>query len=165
MKSSGAVLNKLAAPNAPVGYVLVLTNLWLDAYTNTSQDRARARAHACGASAGARGADGTAAPQLKERFPKTSPQQLMCYMNVWCTLYYGLYMFGYSSALRRRSRGVRSRHVLRRARCAAQALGMRRSRFASRTPRRRGKCCCTAFAARRGRRVRAGCRLHQAMRR
>ena len=40
------MLNKLAAPNAPVGYVLVLTNLWLDAYTNTSQDRARARAHA-----------------------------------------------------------------------------------------------------------------------
>ena len=41
----------------------------------------------------------------------------MCYMNVWCTLYYGLYMFGYSSALRHRNR-ERARTEARSLRCA-----------------------------------------------
>ncbi len=45
VKSSGAVLDKLAAPHAPVGYLLVTLNLGLDAYTNATQDRVR-RAHA-----------------------------------------------------------------------------------------------------------------------
>ena len=34
--------------------------------------------------------------QIKELHPKTTPQQLMCYMNVWCTAYNALYMFSYS---------------------------------------------------------------------
>lgn len=51
------------------GYLLVFVNLGMDAYTNTTQDH------------------------IKSRFPATSPQQLMFYMNIWCTLYYALYMF------------------------------------------------------------------------
>jgi hypothetical protein len=39
--------------------------------------------------------------QIKELHPKTTPQQLMCYMNVWCTVYYALYMFSYSRESRR----------------------------------------------------------------
>jgi UDP-galactose transporter B1 len=105
-KSSGAVLSKLAAPNAPVGYLLVFLNLWLDAFTNTYQDQVRVRLRpgekggACTpARAQPRLTPEARAAQIKDRFPKTSPQQLMCYMNLWCTLYYALYMFGYSSAL------------------------------------------------------------------
>ena len=41
VKNSDAVLQKLAAPHAPVGYLLVTLNLALDAYTNSTQDRVR----------------------------------------------------------------------------------------------------------------------------
>lgn len=41
VKNSDAVLQKLAAPHAPVGYLLVTLNLALDAYTNATQDRVR----------------------------------------------------------------------------------------------------------------------------
>ena len=44
VKNSGAVLNKLASPHAPVGYLLVSLNLGLDAYTNATQDRVRTSA-------------------------------------------------------------------------------------------------------------------------
>jgi len=39
VKNSGAVQGKLAAPNAPWGYLLAFLNLGLDGYTNASQDR------------------------------------------------------------------------------------------------------------------------------
>lgn len=38
------------------------------------------------------------ASQVVERYPKTTPQQLMFYMNAWCTAYYALYFFGFTSA-------------------------------------------------------------------
>jgi UDP-galactose transporter B1 len=99
VKSSAAVLNKLASPDAPLGYLLVFVNLWLDAYTNAYQDQARALQQLHGAAAHAAAAWLTRADaQIKERHPKTTPQQLMCYMNAWCTLYYALFMFGYSRA-------------------------------------------------------------------
>lgn len=40
---------KLAAPNAPEGYLLVALNLGLDAYTNAKQDQVRGRRRAGGA--------------------------------------------------------------------------------------------------------------------
>jgi hypothetical protein len=74
--NSSAVKAKLASPDAPVrGYLLVFANLAMDAYTNTTQDN------------------------IKSRFPATSPQQLMFYMNIWCTLYYAVYMFALPSNL------------------------------------------------------------------
>jgi solute carrier family 35 (UDP-galactose transporter), member B1 len=61
---------KLASPDAPIrGYLLVFINLGMDAYTNTTQDA------------------------ITTRFRLTTPQQLMFYMNCWCTLYYTIYMF------------------------------------------------------------------------
>lgn len=41
VKNSAAVMEKLAAPHAPVGYLLVTLNLALDAYTNSTQDMVR----------------------------------------------------------------------------------------------------------------------------
>ena len=34
-----------------------------------------------------------ASAQIKERYPSTTPQQFMFYMNLWCSLYYTVYMF------------------------------------------------------------------------
>ena len=36
--------------------------------------------------------------QIKKLYPKTTPQQLMCYMNAWCSAYYAVYMFVLSRA-------------------------------------------------------------------
>jgi solute carrier family 35 (UDP-galactose transporter), member B1 len=44
VKNSDAVMEKLAAPHAPVGYLLVTLNLALDAYTNSTQDMVRCHA-------------------------------------------------------------------------------------------------------------------------
>jgi hypothetical protein len=38
-RNSGKVTQKLAAPNAPLGYALCLANLLLDGYTNAAQVR------------------------------------------------------------------------------------------------------------------------------
>ena len=43
-RNSGKVTQKLAAPNAPLGYALCLANLLLDGYTNAAQVR-RANCH------------------------------------------------------------------------------------------------------------------------
>ncbi|KAH9295505.1 hypothetical protein KI387_039093, partial [Taxus chinensis] len=37
-KTSSKVVNKIAHPNAPWGYGLCLVNLFLDGYTNSTQD-------------------------------------------------------------------------------------------------------------------------------
>ena len=60
----------LAAPNAPLGYALCLLNLLLDGYTNAAQD------------------------ELHSRFKKTPPLWTMAWMNAWCAVYNGLYLFG-----------------------------------------------------------------------
>jgi solute carrier family 35 (UDP-galactose transporter), member B1 len=70
---SSKVASKLAAPNAPLGYALCLGNLALDGFTNARQDR------------------------INHHHPKNSPIHMMCWMNFWCMLFYGLYMFGLSS--------------------------------------------------------------------
>ncbi len=40
----------------------------------------------------------TSRAQIKERYPSTTPQQLMFFMNAWCTLYYAAYMFALTGA-------------------------------------------------------------------
>mmetsp|Transcript_18848 Transcript_18848/g.60525 ORF Transcript_18848/g.60525 Transcript_18848/m.60525 type:complete len:319 (-) Transcript_18848:873-1829(-) len=69
-KASSKAMSKLAAPNAPLGYTLCAINLMLDGYTNAFQDK------------------------IKARWPDTSPQQMMCWTNFWCAVYYAAYMFG-----------------------------------------------------------------------
>lgn len=74
---SHATGKSLAAPNAPLGYALCLLNLLLDGYTNAAQD------------------------ELHSRFKGTPPLWTMAWMNAWCALYNGLYLFarvpGFSS--------------------------------------------------------------------
>ena len=89
-KNSGAVAAKLVSPNGLAGYALVFLNLGMDAFTNAYQDTVRAPVPCC-----VRASD---ASQVVERYPKTTPQQLMFYMNAWCTGYYALYFFGFTSA-------------------------------------------------------------------
>ena len=76
--SHGVVGKSLAAPNAPLGYALCLLNLLLDGYTNAAQD------------------------ELHSRFKGTPPLWTMAWMNAWCALYNGLYLFvripGFSSS-------------------------------------------------------------------
>lgn len=61
---------RLAAPNAPLGYALCLLNLLLDGYTNAAQD------------------------ELHSQFKETPPLWTMAWMNAWCALYNGIYLFG-----------------------------------------------------------------------
>jgi UDP-galactose transporter B1 len=68
--SHGSPGKSLAAPNAPLGYALCLLNLLLDGYTNAAQD------------------------ELHSRFSETPPLWTMAWMNAWCALYNGLYLFG-----------------------------------------------------------------------
>eukprot|EP00877_Chromochloris_zofingiensis_P001938 jgi/Chrzof1/11745/Cz06g08050.t1 len=67
-KSSSKVTTKLASPNAPLGYLLCFLNLTFDGYTNAAQD------------------------EINRKYPKNSPIHMMCWMNFWCALYYGVYM-------------------------------------------------------------------------
>lgn len=72
-KSSKAALSKLQSPNAMLGYTLCALNLAFDGYTNAYQEK------------------------LVATHPKTSSQQMMFWMNAWCSLYYAIYMFGFST--------------------------------------------------------------------
>lgn len=67
------VASKLASPNAPLGYGLCFINLAFDGYTNAAQD------------------------EINRKHPRNNPIHMMCWMNFWTTLYYGVYMFGFSS--------------------------------------------------------------------
>jgi UDP-galactose transporter B1 len=67
-KSSSKVTSKLAAPNAPLGYLLCFINLTLDGYTNAAQD------------------------EVNKRYPDNNPIHMMCWMNFWCALFNGLYL-------------------------------------------------------------------------
>lgn len=69
-KGSAKAAAKLAAPNAGLGYSLCAINLFLDGFTNATQDAIHAAA------------------------PGTSALHTMCYMNLWTGLYYALYLFG-----------------------------------------------------------------------
>lgn len=94
-------MEKLASPNALAGYALVFLNLGMDAFTNAYQDTVRA------AAVGApRACVSRLAEQVVERYPKTTPQQLMFYMNAWCTAYYALYFFGFTSACQHAARAA-----------------------------------------------------------
>lgn len=64
----------VSSPNAAMGYVLVLINLILDGYTNSTQDA------------------------VKQAYPKTTALQLMCWTNMWCALFGSVYMFGIHSS-------------------------------------------------------------------
>ncbi|XP_057871838.1 UDP-galactose/UDP-glucose transporter 3 isoform X2 [Cryptomeria japonica] len=68
-KTSSKVVNKLAHPNSPLGYGLCLVNLFLDGYTNSTQD------------------------DIKKRYPKTSGWDIMLGMNFWGSIYSFVYMF------------------------------------------------------------------------
>ncbi|KAI5584677.1 hypothetical protein BDE02_06G097500 [Populus trichocarpa] len=71
MKTSSKTINKLAHPNAPLGYGLCFLNLAFDGFTNATQD------------------------SLKARYPKTSAWDIMLGMNLWGTIYNLIYMFGW----------------------------------------------------------------------
>lgn len=60
--------------------------------------------------------------QVVERYPKTTPQQLMFYMNAWCTAYYALYFFGVTGAWLACRRRIAA---LRLSRVTTQAPGLR----------------------------------------
>jgi UDP-galactose transporter B1 len=67
-KGASSVAKKLASPNAPLGYFLCFMNLTLDGYTNAAQD------------------------EINKHHPQNSPIHMMCWMNFWCAVYYGMYM-------------------------------------------------------------------------
>ncbi|KAL5100314.1 hypothetical protein RYX36_004641 [Vicia faba] len=74
LKTSSKTINKLAHPNAPLGYGLCFLNLAFDGFTNATQD------------------------SLKARYPKTSAWGIMLGMNLWGTIYNMIYMFAWPSA-------------------------------------------------------------------
>eukprot|EP00878_Enallax_costatus_P006461 GHUV01006773.1.p1 GENE.GHUV01006773.1~~GHUV01006773.1.p1 ORF type:complete len:336 (+),score=74.81 GHUV01006773.1:909-1916(+) len=67
-KSSSKVTAKLASPNAPLGYFLCFVNLTFDGYTNAYQD------------------------EINRNYPDNNPIHMMCWMNFWCALFYGVYL-------------------------------------------------------------------------
>ncbi|KAF8068425.1 UTR3 [Scenedesmus sp. PABB004] len=67
-KSSSKVTARLAAPNAPLGYLLCFVNLLLDGYTNAFQD------------------------EINRRHPANDPIHMMAWMNFWCAAFYGAYL-------------------------------------------------------------------------
>lgn len=71
LKTSSKTINKLAHPNAPIGYGLCFLNLAFDGFTNATQD------------------------SLTARYPKTSAWDIMLGMNLWGTIYNLIYMFGW----------------------------------------------------------------------
>lgn len=73
-KSSHKVSTKLAKPNTPLGYSLCLVNLIFDGYTNVAQD------------------------EINKRHPKNPPMHMMCWMNFWTTVYFSVYLFGFTGA-------------------------------------------------------------------
>ena len=83
-----------------------------------------------------------ASAQIKERYPSTTPQQFMFYMNLWCSLYYTVYMFALTGV----HAGAASRCIAPSLIVLPQALEWRRLSFWAHTPRRWSKCCCTASA-------------------
>ncbi|KAJ4833480.1 UDP-galactose/UDP-glucose transporter 3 [Turnera subulata] len=75
LKTSSKITNKLAHPNAPLGYGLCFLNLAFDGFTNATQD------------------------SLTARYPKTSAWDIMLGMNLWGTIYNLVYMFGYPQGM------------------------------------------------------------------
>jgi solute carrier family 35 (UDP-galactose transporter), member B1 len=67
--SSGKVATKLASPSLPLGYAMCFINLAFDGFTSTTQD------------------------EIKRRHGRTSPVQMMCWMNFWSGVYYLPYLF------------------------------------------------------------------------
>ncbi|KAL8035603.1 hypothetical protein ABFX02_12G107900 [Erythranthe guttata] len=75
LKTSSKTINKLANPNAPLGYGLCFLNLAFDGFTNATQD------------------------SLTARYPKTNAWNIMLGMNLWGTIYNMVFMFGWSNAI------------------------------------------------------------------
>ncbi|XP_010925319.1 UDP-galactose/UDP-glucose transporter 3 isoform X1 [Elaeis guineensis] len=73
-KTSSKTMNKLARPNAPLGYGLCFLNLAFDGFTNATQD------------------------SINARYPKTTAWDIMLGMNLWGTIYIVVYMFGWPHA-------------------------------------------------------------------
>eukprot|EP01026_Neomeris_dumetosa_P066975 TRINITY_DN65117_c0_g2_i8.p2 TRINITY_DN65117_c0_g2~~TRINITY_DN65117_c0_g2_i8.p2 ORF type:complete len:310 (-),score=26.02 TRINITY_DN65117_c0_g2_i8:756-1685(-) len=73
-KNSKSSQTKLAAPNPLRGYTFVIGNLALDGFTNACQD------------------------DINRRYSNNHPLHMMCWMNFWCLLMYGVVwgMFGVS---------------------------------------------------------------------
>merc|ERR1711879_499775 len=69
-KGSNKVSAKLAAPNAALGYGLCFANLMLDGFTNATQET------------------------IHNQYTATSALHTMCYMNMWSSLYFSVYLFG-----------------------------------------------------------------------
>ncbi|CAH1417137.1 unnamed protein product [Lactuca virosa] len=73
-KTSSKTINKLANPNAPLGYGLCFLNLVFDGFTNATQD------------------------SISARYPKTNAWDMMLGMNLWGTVYNTVFMFGWPEA-------------------------------------------------------------------
>ncbi|KVH97733.1 UDP-galactose/UDP-glucose transporter 3-like [Cynara cardunculus var. scolymus] len=73
-KTSSKTINKLANPNAPLGYGLCFLNLVFDGFTNATQD------------------------SISARYPKTNAWDMMLGMNLWGTIYNLVFMFGLPQA-------------------------------------------------------------------
>lgn len=73
-RSSTKVSQKLAAPNAPLGYALCFANLMLDGYTNVAQD------------------------EIHRRYSGGTALHMMCWMNFWSGLFYLPLLFVVTSA-------------------------------------------------------------------
>ncbi|XP_071707302.1 UDP-galactose/UDP-glucose transporter 3-like [Rutidosis leptorrhynchoides] len=73
-KTSSKTINKLANPNAPLGYGLCFLNLVFDGFTNATQD------------------------SISTRYPKTNTWDMMLGMNLWSTIYNSIFMFGWPQA-------------------------------------------------------------------
>ncbi|PWA82719.1 UAA transporter [Artemisia annua] len=73
-KTSSKTINKLANPNAPLGYGLCFLNLVFDGFTNATQD------------------------SISARYPKTNAWDMMLGMNLWGTVYNAIFMFGWPQA-------------------------------------------------------------------
>lgn len=68
-KSSSHAKQRLATPNAPLGYFLCFSNLLLDGYTNAAQD------------------------EINHRYKGGTAMHMMCWMNFWTGVFYLPYLF------------------------------------------------------------------------
>nr|XP_043626678.1 UDP-galactose/UDP-glucose transporter 3-like [Erigeron canadensis] len=73
-KTNSKTINKVANPNAPLGYGLCFLNLVFDGFTNATQD------------------------SISARYPKTNAWDMMLGMNLWGTIYNLVFMFGWPQA-------------------------------------------------------------------
>ncbi|KAH9534901.1 hypothetical protein CY35_17G027100 [Sphagnum magellanicum] len=71
LKNHEKVVSKVASPNQPFGYALCFLNLGCDGFTHATQDA------------------------ITKRYPKTNAVHIMMCMNMWSSIYMGIFMLGW----------------------------------------------------------------------